>query len=306
MMKKSYVHIDIVEKVIITGIIVVAVFCRLLCVFNHFTHYDDVGFVASLLMGEDTIWARLHYRTLMKWTYAPLQCWMIGLLVRPTYSYSMNLFMGRLPSFLFSIINIFLTLYFVRKRYSDKEDHILERIISVFMVSFSWELIIYAAQCEPYSIGITGILVLIIEYYNIAKSKEISFMRLALIGGIVGYMQYQLYLLVFVFYISIFALFLRDKRRLLTCFLCSICSFIISIPGIINFLNYGLFDRGINWNKGIHGQYHFNIKQCNDLKQSLIYIVKFLVNNTLEFLGQCLYTKWVHCGAKQSQFCCVH
>lgn len=271
-----------IEKGIVVCMVVLLIGIHIACAFCHFTHYDDIGLIVSILQSGDTLWDKLHYNTVIHWTYAPLQCWLVALLVNSSYSYGVNLFLGRFPSLIFSIVNIFLVWIGTKEICKDRKDNFLEQIVAVFMIGASWEMIIYGAQCEPYLIGLTGLMLLMMELYYIISTKQMKFARTVLLGGIVGYMQYQLFVFVFCFYITIFIIFMKDKKKLLYSILASLCSMLISLPVIKDFLQSGMLDRGTNWNVGIYQQYSFNWNSYDDIKK-ILYFFSFYLKNTLEW-----------------------
>lgn len=270
------------EKILILAIVVLAVLIRIIFAVIHFTHYDDVGLIVSILQNGDGLLQKLHYKNIIPWTYAPLQCWIIALLINSKYSYAVNLFLGRFPSLVFSITNIFLMISFVKKVYPNKLQNVMERVLSVIMISFSWELIIYAAQCEPYSIGITGVLLLIHTYMDSVNKEEIPIIKTVLIGAVVGYMQYQLFVFALCFYVALFINFFSDKRTLFKCMACSIISLAIDVPVIIDFLKSGMFERGLNWNVGNNMQYSFNLSVYKG-KDAIRYTINYFVQNIFEY-----------------------
>ncbi len=269
------------EKIIIVSVILIAVVLRLFFAMIHFTHYDDIGLVVSILGNGDDITQKLHYKNIIPWTYAPMQCWIIALLVNSKYSYALNLFLGRLPSLIASITNIFLTLSIFKKVYPDKLKNVSERVLAILMISFSWELVIYASQCEPYSIGITGVLLLTHVYIDILKNNDISISKAVLVGALVGYMQYQLFIFVFCFYIAIFINFVHSRKKLLKSIACSIISFAVDIPVIIDFLNTGMLERGLNWNVGNIHQYLFDL--LTHKNDAITYILQYFLRNTFVY-----------------------
>ncbi len=268
-----------IERMLVALIAGVAVIWRVVCAIFHFTHYDDAGLIVSILQCGESLWEKLHYNSVIPWTYAPLQCWMTAALIHADYSYAANIFLGRLPSLLFSIVNIFLVYYFFTKVFPDRAQ-LFERVIAVFLISFSWEMAIYAAQSEPYSVGVTGILMLMLVFYDICSRKKINMPVLIITGTIAGYMQYQLFAFVFCFFISLFIIFIKDRKLLLRSFLCSIICFVCDLPVIKYFLSSGLLERGTNWNVGINRQFCFEWDRYAGFEK-IKYVISFFAKNTL-------------------------
>lgn len=267
------------KEYVILLILIIAVLWRIAAACTHFTHYDDIGLIVSILQSGDRIWDKLHYNSVIHWTYAPLQCWMIGLLVDASYSYEVNLFLGRMPSLVFSILNIFLVYHFYKKKYKDERDF-YEKAVAVFMISISWELVIYAAQSEPYSIGLTGLLFLMLEFQNIAQKKEIKEIRLILIGAVVGYMQYQLFIFVFCFFIAVFCVVWKEKEKLIRSVLCSMGSLLLELPVIKDFLESGMLERGTNWNVGNNCRFLFQSDAFRGFEK-VTYMFEFFTENLM-------------------------
>lgn len=270
------------DKILIYGVILIATVIRIWFAIIHFTHYDDVGLVYSILANGNKISDKFRYMEVIPWTYAPLQCWIIALLVNTKFSYMTNLFLGRLPSLLFSIINILLVDAIYKKKIQSKSYHFINRLMVLVLIGFSWELVIYSAQCETYSIGITGMLILLYLFIDIEQKREIPILKVIICGAIVGYMQYQLFMVIFCFFISIFALFLKEKRKLLQVIGCGIVSFVLEMPVIFSFLKSGMFNKGISWNAGIQHQFIFNISGLRG-GELIRYIFNFFISNTFTF-----------------------
>ncbi len=68
-------------KMILVCSMMIGIVLRIVVSFRHFTHYDDVGLLATLLQLGDQFRDRLGYRAI-GWTYAPLQVGIISALWR--------------------------------------------------------------------------------------------------------------------------------------------------------------------------------------------------------------------------------
>src|SRR3990167_2431660 len=84
-----------------------------------------------------------------QWTYAPLQFFGTYYLLHDHQSYREKIFWGRFPSFVMGMLGILAAAFFYR-RYEQEEN--ASCLFGVSLMSFSWEIIIYANQIESYAI----------------------------------------------------------------------------------------------------------------------------------------------------------
>lgn len=272
MIKQKY------REIILGSVIICGMLLQMICMITHFTHFDDVGLLTSILSLGDDFVSRMDYR-IFGWTYAPLQCVIISLLIDGEYSYALNLFLGRLPSLVFSCLNIVLLLKILQKSLCKKENEFLIKLLGIILLAFSWESLIYASQAEPYSVAVTGVLLLIYNQYVIHESQKIQIWKLAIAGALVCYANYQLFIFVFCFYVSLFIPFILRKNwnDFLKALIASIGSFILCLPLLKSFFMGGFFERGLNWNRGIDSQYVFDSALTNG---NALYPISFFLRNT--------------------------
>lgn len=193
-------------KILLVLIFAAGTILRILMSWKHFTHYDDVGLIASLCRIGEKFTERLNYRDI-GWTYAPFQIGIISLLIDEKWGYTGNIILGRLPSLVFSIINTGLLSYLLLKRCKNK----FAAFFAIVLMTFSWENIIYAAQAEPYSIGVTAMLICIILYFRIIEEKKLNVIMAAVICVWSCYAGYQMLMYVFVLYLSVFIFLLPER-----------------------------------------------------------------------------------------------
>lgn len=265
-------------KMLLVLIFAVGTILRILMSWKHFTHYDDVGLITSLCRLGQKFTERLNYRDI-GWTYAPFQVGMISLLIDKKWGYTGNIILGRLPSLIFSVINIGLIAYLLLKRCKNK----FAALFAIVLLTFSWENIIYASQAEPYAIGVTAMLICMILYFRIIDKKKINVIMVAAISAWECYASYQMFMYVFVLYLSLFILFTarKDIKELIKSIISSILAFIICIPLLMNFRAYSLLGRSVNWNIGNQGQFFFQIENAEN---KLTYFINFFVRNTVTLI----------------------
>lgn len=263
-----------VWKILVFLTLLAGICIRGLLSWQHFTHYDDIGLVASLCRLGESFIKRLNYRDI-GWTYAPFQVGIISLLIDEKWGYIGNIILGRLPSLVFSIMNIVLITYLLVKVCHNR----FAVFFSVVLITFSWENIIYASQAEPYSIGVTAMLLCMLSYFWIVEKGKINVIAAAIICAWECYASYQMFVYVFSLYISLYVYFAYRKktRELIKAIISSVLSLIMCIPLLMKLQEYGLLGRSINWNTGTEGQFLF---QLEDVENKFTYIINFFVHNT--------------------------
>lgn len=283
MYKKWSEKYNVCERILLVFVFIAGVFLRVLLTYKHFTHYDDIGLITSLLQFGDRFIERLKYREL-GWTYAPFQVAMISLLINKKWGYTGNIILGRLPSLFFSIVNLLLFLYLLDKKCKNK----FALFFSIYLILFSWENIIYAAQAEPYSICVTAMLLCLILYLRIIEDKDINIVLTGFICAWSCYASYQMFVYIFAFYVSIFFFFLFKKNisKVRGTIFSGCLTFILCVPLIINFFRYHLLSRSVNWNQGDNGQFLFCV---DNAENKLLYFLSFFIRNTVIFLEVFLY-----------------
>ena len=176
---KKYKYYITIVIILLTGIIIRGMINPV-----HFTHVDDVGFIASLASNNSGLLNKLKWWH-TGWTYGPLQIILLSFLVNKKYGYYQNLIIGRLPSLVFSILNLFLALYLSRKVKGGRCG--LTELSVVILLSFSWENIIYASQAEPYAIVVTSMFILLITFQDIVYCRKINVIKHSLIMALLCY-----------------------------------------------------------------------------------------------------------------------
>ena len=128
-------------------------------------------------------------------TYAPLQFFLTVFLVRDTQSMFTNIVMGRLPSLLVHFFGLLLFLYLMVK-YFNGGDNPVALCLSLLVLSFNFEHVMYAFQMESYAIGVFGVFLLILGYFKYLDKylidEKSSLINVGLFCALLMLMQYQL------------------------------------------------------------------------------------------------------------------
>lgn len=247
----------------------------------HFTHVDDAGYLADLLVYKNSLdsrdkWYDFAFGTLGSgWTYAPIQAMMTVLLLKQDNSYIQNLFLGRFVSLTFGIVAVILLLYIVRKVVCQDKRNLIYLAVVIF-ATLSWEEIIYSAQAEPYTIGIVFveiILLLIVDDFAVSPWK--SFVA-GVLFAVACFAHYQMFIVVFAAFVAMFFLHLADREHIGRLVCCGVITLALVLPLLANFFERGLLNNSLNWNIGNEGQFLFDVGAQENV---LTYIVKFWITN---------------------------
>ncbi len=268
-------------KMILICSMMIGIVLRIVVSFRHFTHYDDVGLLATLLQLGDQFRDRLGYRAI-GWTYAPLQVGIISALIQRQFHYETNLILGRLPSLLFSICNLFLAVRLGTRISKDKKAGYVQMSVLI-LLALSWENLIYGAQAEPYAIGVTAMFLLTIACMKIIEKRDFHLVSISVLGAVVCYASYQMYAYCFCFFISLYAfgILWRNKVFFIKSILASVMSLILCLPALKQFFLYGLLEKGVNpWNMGIFRQYVYSLEGVSN---PVLYTILFFIKNTIRW-----------------------
>lgn len=178
---------------------------------KHFSHIDDIGVSRDILIydrpafrqepnqyrGMKRLLAIVRYKTEkvisvpVRTTYAPLQFFVTPFFLSVAQDYRDVLFWSRFPSFIFSILGLLVCLLFYWKydRFTTPA-----ALISLTLLIFSWENIIYAKQSSSYSIGVFAVFCLLCflwshldQQMNIKNAVSHSFLL-----ALLSHTQYQI------------------------------------------------------------------------------------------------------------------
>lgn len=219
------------------------------------------------------------------WTYAPFQFYFTTLLIDPGMDYANVKFWGRFPSFLFSILSIFVLAFFFYK-FSDSfllADRNSTVLMATTLGALSWQSIVYAAQMHSFAIGVLAISTLFLMLGNIVNQtveyKGMQAFFTGLLLGLLTMTQYQVLLflpgfvialLYYHYHLSIKVIFFR--------FIQILGGFgVIAIPFVFSFL-YKLQNSGINWNKGPDSIYLLDIPNQGGLIAIWNFFIFFMRN----------------------------
>lgn len=230
-------------------------------------------------------------------TYAPIQFIFTSLLVNESQSLKQILFWGRFPSFLFSLISIYLFYKLIRV-FSFNQQFDVSLILVIAFFSFSLESIIYSKQMESYSIGVFASIILMIILINILKKVPEfcykNWLLFSILMVLLVYMQYQMLIYVLAAIITIIIYYyknsVKDKRMVLLRGIIPIGLFfffmiaIVYISFIIKHENHA-FEQ---WYKGPNGEYLFSLDTSNGFLRLVQNTFYFIINNSWEvFLNNC-------------------
>ena len=280
---------------LVTGLIFAGSVFRWRGLRTHFSHIDDLGVALSILEHDSTRFAHhlisSPYLTKIlevprSWTYAPMQFLVTPLLLHKGQSYSDILFWGRLPSYLFGVgglLAMALTLLKI-----DRRNYKNSLIFTTCLFAFSWENIIYSTQMQSFSIGVLGILFMILLFLNFIKDPVRTPGR---IGGMIVLLvmlsncQYQLMFLVPAFLLVVFLAAVEGQSNpgllVRRYFLGGLGYVFLMTPTFLLFLR-GKSGAGINWNAGPSGEYLFYINKAGGLIQNALYTFQFFFKNGLQ------------------------
>lgn len=268
--------------IVIWGVIVLGTIFRIVMYSTHFTHVDDMGYIASVLDKDKYLLSPEQQRQMFfegyGWTYGPANTFLLMCYLDDRYSYMATLLLGRLPSLLFGICAVLVTVYII-KRYICENNYSKSALLAgAVLMSLSWEQVIYSAQAEPYSIGLLFVALIIwLIWEDYCTSVFKSF--LAIICFVLAcYFQYQMFMVVFAAVVSLYLVHFKEKITRLRAFATGVSAFVITIPLLNGMSESGALQRGVNWNAGLGWIFLFNLPRDEN---SILYIIKFFVGNAV-------------------------
>lgn len=258
-------------------ILCIGIFIRIFMAYWHFTHVDDIAVLLTYIFEKQSTNELLQgFKMAQTFTYAPIQGVFNSLLVNKIFPYRLNIFMSRIPSCIFGILSIFLTIKI--SSYLDMEKNKYLKIFICALICFSWENIIYSAQAEPYSIIVFfGFILILSAFQKFYENWKLTFLYLC-IFTIGCYSHYQFFILIFCYYVALYACNLKNKDNFIRIFVVSIGNFLLALPLLYFFVLESKIDRGINWNAGICGQFALSFPN-SDISTSIFYFIKFFIRN---------------------------
>lgn len=310
-------------------ILLIGISVRLYLIKNHFSHIDDLGVAKSILEAHEDVTTKannffsicsgqllqsisheeclkplkqlLHstlrsFHTIpINWTYAPFQFYFTNLLIFDDLSYENIKIMGRIPSFLFELLGIYIFIKLIIKRYQLQQlDFSLS--LPLILLMLSWEAIIFSAQMESYAIGILTSSILL--YIVTSKWSALESRKVAIWVGIIAAMsvsgQYQCLIFIPGFFMALgykaykSKIDLKNKiHRILECFA---SFFIIFLLLPYRFLR-DKTSLGINWNSGPNNEFAIPITHHYASFLSAIYEpVQLFIENFPIVIGSMLST----------------
>lgn len=218
-------------------------------------------------------------------TYAPLQFFLTSALVSPGQGYRDVLFWGRFPSFLLGVLALPLILLVHRKLHGPT--FWAYGLLSLSLMAFSWESIVYAQQMESYTIGVlsaTLLLLCLFRYLDRPSPTTRDLIQLGAAAACLSYTQYQIIFLVPGLFAAIFLAWWRKRRPAMQltkqALVTGLSYGLLVLPLYTNYLSK-LASRGINWNAGPKQEYLFALPQGWALWEQARHVAGFFIKNTV-------------------------
>ncbi len=276
----------------------VAALTRLHNLDSHFTHIDDIGVAKTILdartpgyfgqrlsdessptynnpikralrsaMGDRGLsiadrvapWIAVP----MSWTYAPAQFVLTNAMLPSGGDYRRTLFLGRLPSALFSIASLLAMLWVSRRVHGPYWRP--WALLAVVLLACSWEHVLLSQQMHNYAAGTFAVLLAI--GWSLAITPErvrlASYASLALLGAALGSLVYVQYQLIFVGTACLLALAWAtlaqgrgERAPLLRLAAIGAAFALVCLPGVVYIALKDL--AGVSWNAGPTQQFLFS------------------------------------------------
>ncbi|MCM8776215.1 MAG: hypothetical protein NC930_07715 [Candidatus Omnitrophica bacterium] len=192
------------------------------------------------------------------WTYAPLQFFLTYFLISGQQDYRTLLFWGRFPSFLFGVLGLLSMILFYKKYDRLKTPAVF---VSLTLLTFSWENIIYAKQMESYTIGVFAAIWILILLDSQLRARDLSFKTLlgiVLALAVLSHTQYQVLFFVPAFFLTLILYFLsrvgkKGYKILVKLFIGGLVYSLFIFPMYYWFLRQ--HQGGVMWNAGPHQEF---------------------------------------------------
>ena len=306
---------------VITTVFLLGTFTRFDNLSNHFTHVDDIS-VAKIILDSrnsnviENIYDPKHpnynqnykkkikeyldkekhsfYLLVIKKTYhylsipfylsyAPLQFVLTSSLLPFAENYEQIKFLGRLPSFIISLIS-FGFMYAIANLLFDKNRSYLI-LVSSALFYLSWEYVIISQLMHNYALGVLSFLIIIYLFLNIKERNNNYFKRGIKLGSFLSiliYAHYQIIMIIPAFFATLCWNLLEYKNlkekfnAFKLIFVSSLTSALLALPAIIwiYIRNYGSTYN--SWNAGPKNEFLIN---WNSFFDSYLYLPKFIISN---------------------------
>ena len=256
-------------KICLILIFILAFSVRAVDLGTHFVHYDDATMATDILKAQqadfpqkllsavyDTTRASYNdkQKVLVRWihennkplfytgmflarfliiplnsTNAPAQFFLTSLLLNENQSYRAILFLSRLPSFLFSLVTIFLIYLILHKRTSTTG-----LLLGLTIAALSLSSIIYAKQSYTYAIGCCAAagLLLLFQYSQQKDFFQKHWILSGLLTSFFVYTHYQLAFFLPAYYLANTWFKRQDKAEITKLFLSGSLNFLLCLPAL--------------------------------------------------------------------------
>ena len=296
----------------IVVLIIIATSVRYTLLDTHFSHYDD-NIISYLLKfkSSNSFSEIINYaeRISNGSTYAPLQFILTGSISNSEMSYNDILFWTRLPSLIMTFLSFIIIIFISKQLY--KNDFLCYSIISIFIIGFSWEDIIYSVQAEPYTIGLLAVVILFFTFFFLLKKEVINKLTSISIGIILSILIFANYQVLFFlpgFFTALYCSYvskenktlndnslvsplIRIKKNLTTLtfamisflkdFYLALIILCISFVKLFNLFLSRLTGKGLNWNKGPNNEYFFDTSHLHGYWERIQYSILFFIKNSI-------------------------
>tara|TARA_Y100000590_G_scaffold368261_1_gene428815 strand:+ start:345 stop:2063 length:1719 start_codon:yes stop_codon:yes gene_type:complete len=306
---------------VITTVFLLGTFTRFDNLSNHFTHVDDIS-VAKIILDSrnsnviENIYDPKHpnynqnykkkireyldkekhsfYLLVIKKTYhylsipfylsyAPLQFVLTSSLLPFAENYEQIKFLGRLPSFIISLIS-FGFMYAIANLLFDKNRSYLI-LVSSALFYLSWEYVIISQLMHNYALGVLSFLIIIYLFLTMKERNNNYFKRGIKLGSFLSiliYAHYQIIMIIPAFFATLCWNLLEYKNlkekfnAFKLIFVSSLTSALLALPAIIwiYIRNYGSTYN--SWNAGPKNEFLIN---WNSFFDSYLYLPKFIISN---------------------------
>jgi hypothetical protein len=187
-------------------------------------------------------------------TYAPVQFLLTPLLIYKTQAYRTIILFNRLPSFIFSLLTIWLMYLSLKKRTNPAG-----LLAGLLLCALSLESIIYAKQAVTYSIGCAAAAGLLLLFQE--SSRESFFKRRWLLSGFLttlfAYSHYQVIFFLPAYYLTHLLYKYSDRTELKYLIFSGLFNFLLCLP-VLYFLFF-LYPSGLaGYTIGLHGEFLFS------------------------------------------------
>jgi hypothetical protein len=232
-------------------------------------------------------------------TYAPFQFFFTQCLINKQQSLKQLLFWGRFPSFIFSILSLFMFVYLINKTSLSVVGQISSLpVIAIY--AFSFESIIYSKQMESYAIGLFASVLLLIVLLKILRESpnyELkNWLKVSMLFAVMIYMQYQMLIYVFAAAFTLFIYYYYNTKKgehkifYNRIFFSGLLFVLFIAPVYVLFISKHSNHAAVQWYQGPNAEYLFDLRVAHGYLDQVYYTARFFLINCVEvFLNNCSF-----------------